>query len=178
MLSKMLLAKSVLLTALFLTGCASGSKTASTTDVSTVYVVRHAEKLNAESDTPLSPAGQERAIALADRLADAKVQQIYATTRQRTQQTVAVLAERLGLEVVVTEPGAVGDLVTRIQASDRGKVVLVAGHSNTVADIVNGLSGKAVEALPEDRFDRLFRVDIMADGTSEVAEMRYGAPTP
>lgn len=178
MLSKMFLAKSVMLTALFFTGCASGSKTATNAGMTTVYVVRHAEKLNTDSDTPLSPEGQKRAIALADRLADAKVERIYATTRQRTQQTVAVLAERLGLEVVVTEPGAVGDLVTRIQASDRGKVVLVAGHSNTVADIVNGLSGKGLEGLPEDRFDRLFRVDIAADGKAEVEEMRYGAPTP
>lgn len=159
-------------------GCASSTITTSTSDMTTVYIVRHAEKLNTESDTPLSPAGEERAIALADRLADAKVQQIYATTRLRTQQTVGVLAKRLGLEPVLLDPGSTGDLVTRIKASDHGKVVLVAGHSNTVADIVNGLSGKAVEALPEDRFDRLFRVDIMADGTAEVAEMRYGAPTP
>ncbi len=173
-----LFAKPLAFLALSFIGCAAQNATTSTSGTTTVYVVRHAEKLTSESDSPLSPAGEERAIALADRLTDAKVARIYATTKLRTQQTVRVLAKQLDLEPVLTEPGAVDELVARIKTEDMGKVVLVVGHNNTVPNIVKGLSGMEVEALPETRFDRLFRVTIAADGSGTVDEERYGAPTP
>ena len=173
-----LFAKPLVFLAFSFIGCAAQNATSSTSGTTTVYVVRHAEKLTSDSDSPLSTAGEDRAVALADRLADAKVERIYATTKLRTQQTVGVLAKQLGLEPVLVEPGAVDDLVARIKAEDKGKVVLVVGHNNTVPNIVKGLSGKEVEALPETRFDRLFRVTIAADGSAKVDEERYGAPTP
>jgi len=144
-----------------------------------VYVVRHAEKLDpADQNSPLSAAGHERAAALSTTLARSGVQRIYATTLQRTQQTVAPLATLLDIAPVVLEPGAVEDLVMRITSGDRGLVVLVAGHSNTVPRIVQGLSGIAVDGIPEERFDRLFKVMIPPDGAATVEELRYGAPTP
>lgn len=148
------------------------------TTITTVYVVRHAEKLNADADTPLSPAGEQRAAALAERLSTAGVQRVYATTYQRTRQTVAVVAEQQQLEVEVMDAGATDALVARIKAEDLGRVVLVAGHSNTVPAIVEALSGTAVEPIPEERFDRLFKVKLVAGGTATVDELRYGAPTP
>lgn len=178
MLSRILYTRSFALLALTFIACAAQNDTSSNSGTTTVYVVRHAEKLSSDGDTPLSPAGEERAVALAARLADAKVERVYATTKLRTQQTVRVLAEQLGLEPLMVEPGAVDELVDRIKSDDRGKVVLVAGHSNTVPKIVKGLSGKEIEALPETRFDRLFRVTIAADGRATVDEERYGAPTP
>ena len=173
-----LFAKPLAFLALSFIGCAAQTATSSTSGTTTIYVVRHAEKLSSDSDSPLSPAGEERAVALADRLTDAKVDRIYASTKLRTQQTVGVLAKQLGLEPVLLEPGAVDELVARINAEDRGKVVLVVGHNNTVPNIVKGLSGQEVEALPEACFDRLFRVTIAADGTATVNEEQYGAPTP
>lgn len=144
-----------------------------------VYVVRHAEKLDpADGNSPLSPAGEERARALARTLNDGGVQRIYATTLQRTQQTVAPLAEQLGLEPILLQPGATDELVARIKADDRGMVVLVAGHSHTVPGIVEGLSGVAVDGIPDGRFDRLFKVTIASDGRSALEELRYGPPTP
>jgi broad specificity phosphatase PhoE len=158
--------------------CSSCAPRPASTTITTVYVVRHAEKLNADADTPLSPAGEHRAVALAERLSDAGVQRIYATNFQRTQRTVAQVAERNGLEVEQVDAGAVEALVARIKTEDLGKVVLVAGHSNTVPAIVQALSGMAVEPMPEERFDRLFKVKLVAGGAATVDEMRYGAPTP
>ena len=147
--------------------------------VTTVYVVRHAEKLNpSDPDTPLSPEGQVRAHELAKTLARAGVQRIYATTKLRTQQTVAPLAELRGLEVVLLEPGAVDELVQRISTEDVNLVVVVAGHSNTVPNIVKGLSMVDVGGIPEERYDRLFKVVISADGKAKVEELRFGVPTP
>ncbi len=111
-------------------------------------------------------------------LSKAGVQRIYATLKLRTQQTVAPLAKELGLEPVLLDPNAVEELVARIKAEDSGRVVLVAGHSNTVPAIVKGLSGTEVDGIPEERFDRLFKVIIAPDGTATVEELRYGVPTP
>ena len=160
------------------TGCAAQTSTSSSPNRTTVYVVRHAEKLDTSSDTPLSSVGEERATALADRLGDANVQRIYATTLLRTQQTVDVLAKRLDLVPALVEPEAIVELVARIKAEDRGKVVLVAGHSNTVPAIVQGLSGKTIDAIPESQFDRLYRVVIEENGSAEVEVLQYGAATP
>ena len=147
--------------------------------VTTVYVVRHAEKLDpSDPDSPLSPEGQVRARELAKTLARAGVQRIYATTKLRTQQTVAPLAEQRDLELVLLDPGAVDELVRRITTDDAGMVVVVAGHSNTVPNIVKGLSTVEVAGIPEERYDRLFKVVISADGKAKVEELRFGVPTP
>lgn len=157
--------------------CATTSAVAQGSTV--VFVVRHAEKLDpADGNSPISPAGEERAQELANTLGKSHVQRIYATSKLRTQQTVAPLAKKLGIEPVILEPGATGELVGRIKADAEAKVVLVCGHSNTVPDIVKALSGIAVDGIPEERFDRLFKLTIPADGKATVEEMRYGAPTP
>ncbi len=144
----------------------------------TIFVVRHAEKLTSDRDTPLSPLGEERATALADRLTGAGVQRIYATELQRTQQTVGPLAEREGLAVVVMPPLELDSLVQRIMAEDRGRVVLVAGHNNTVPSIVQKFSGQAVEGIPEHVYDRLYRVELPSTGVPVVTVLQYGEPTP
>lgn len=145
--------------------------------MTTIYVVRHAEKQTSDFDTPLSSVGEQRAQALAEELAGGGVQRIYATARRRTQQTVRPLAERLKLDVVVLEPNAIDSLVQRIKAEERGKVVLVAGHNNTVPSIVQGLSGQAVDPIPESVFDRLYRVELPKEGPAVVTVLRYGLPT-
>ncbi|MBL7951154.1 MAG: histidine phosphatase family protein [Flavobacteriales bacterium] len=166
------------LSVVLFTGCAAQKSPMLTRGMTTIYVVRHAEKLTSDFDTPLSPAGELRAQALAEKLAEGGVQRIYATARQRTQQTVRPLAERLGLGVVVLEPNAVDSLVQLIKKEDRGRVLLVAGHNNTVPSIVQGLSGQAVEPIPESVFDRLYRVELPAEGEGTVTLLHYGAPTP
>lgn len=171
-------AKSIVISALLFVGCTSTSKTVSVPAMTTIYVVRHAEKLTTDHDTPLSPRGEARAKALAEKLADAGVQQVYATTLQRTQQTVGPLAEARGLSIITIEPTAVDSLVLRVKATDRGKVVLVAGHNHTVPAIVQGLSGWTVDPIPENVFDRLYRVELPEDGAAVVTLFSYGEPTP
>lgn len=160
-------------------GCASTAATAQKGGMTTVYVVRHAEKLDpSDPESLLSPAGEARAQELARTLADAGVQKIYATTKARTQQTVAPLAAERDIEIIALLPDATEDLIGFIRTDDRGKVVLVAGHSNTVPAIVKGLSGQTVDGLSEEQFDRLFKVEIPAEGEPKVTVLRYGTPTP
>ncbi|HEY0978419.1 MAG TPA: phosphoglycerate mutase family protein [Flavobacteriales bacterium] len=168
----------LVLSALF--GCASHPATRLAQDGSTtIYLVRHAEKLDPhDPDTPLSPVGEQRAKDLATTLAKSGVRAIYATDRIRTQRTVAPLAALHGIEVIVLRAEDTAGLVERITTQDKGKVVVVAGHSNTVPGIVKALSGITVDGLSEEQFDRLFKVVLPPDGTPEVTVLRYGAETP
>lgn len=61
----------------------------------TVYIVRHAEKVNETDTTDLSPAGHQRALALADTLARQGIDSIFTTPTRRTRQTAAPLAKGL-----------------------------------------------------------------------------------
>lgn len=57
----------------------------------------------------------------------------------------------------------------------KGKNVVIAGHSNTVPEIIKGLTGQSVEAIKEDEFDRFYKVKI---GLKKKVYMeRYGEPS-
>lgn len=162
---------------LLFTQCAP--RTLAQPPLTTVFVVRHAEKLEpADPDSPISPEGEERARALAALLAKAGVTRIYATTKLRTQQTVAPLAAAREVEPVVLDPFATEDLVWRIRNEAKGEVVVVCGHSNTVPGIVNALCGQDIDGIPEEVFDRLFKVIITPEGGATLEQLRYGAPAP
>lgn len=160
-------------------GCTSTAPVVAQKGTTTVYVVRHAEKLDpGDPDSFLSPAGEERAQALWQTLRKSGVQRIYATIKARTQQTVAVVAAERNVEIIALLPDATEDLVDFIRNDDKGKVVLVCGHSNTVPDIVKALSGITVDKLSEEQFDRLYQVELPPDGEPKVTLLRYGVPTP
>lgn len=146
--------------------------------MTTVYIVRHAEKATTDHDTPLSDVGLERAEALNDALKDARVDMVFATNLQRTRQTVEPLAERVGADIRIVEPLAIDSLVGLIRTEGRGHVILVAGHNHTVPRIVQALSGQMVDAIPEQVFDRLYRVELPTEGPTRLELLRYGAPTP
>lgn len=59
------------------------------------------ETVDGQGDPPLDPAGQQQAELLGERLAEEDIAAIYVTSLQRTVQTAAPLAARLGLEMRV-----------------------------------------------------------------------------
>ncbi|HEX5613692.1 MAG TPA: histidine phosphatase family protein [Acidimicrobiia bacterium] len=78
----------------------------------TILLVRHGESqpahperpfptVDGHGDPPLDPVGHEQAERLADRLQHERIDAIYVTTLQRTHQTAAPLAQRIGLEPIV-----------------------------------------------------------------------------
>ena len=148
--------------------------------VTTVIVVRHAEK-NVEANNPdpdLSPAGQARAQELVRMFGAAGVNAIYATTYKRTQQTVKPLADTLGLSVSVVDSKKTPDLINAILTSHRGQTVFVAGHNNTVPEIVGALGGGSFPVIPENEFDNMFIVSVYKFGHAKVLKIKYGSPSP
>lgn len=123
----------------------------------TVVVVRHVEKAAEPADNPgPSPAGEARAVELADLLGPLGVDAIYASNYLRTFATAAPLAQRASLPVHVYDARDTRALIADLDARYRYGTVLVVGHSNTVPDIVRALSGRRVGAIDESRYGDVF----------------------
>ena len=144
----------------------------------TVVLVRHAEKAPTPANDPLlSDAGQARAGALAEALADAQVQAVIVTPYQRTRLTAQPLLDKRGLapQVVTITPTHVAD-VARAVREHKGQVVLVVGHSNTIPAIVGALGGPKLPDLCDAQYAQLFTLVIPEQGTPSLVRSQYGAP--
>ncbi len=147
-------------------------------EISTVIVLRHAEKLDASDDTPLSTEGRARAQRLADMFGRATdtgaVRAIYASDTRRTRDTAAPLAARLALSVVTLPGEDVDGLLGRLRRDGRGQTSLVVGHSNTVPQIVAELTGGRFEVtVAPDDHGSVFVVTISSFGPPSVLRLRY-----
>ena len=127
---------------------------------STIFLVRHAEKAEAGAADPqdpdLSEAGRARADSLATTLKDARLTAIYATEFKRTQQTAAPSAQAAGLTTKFVPGKKTAALLAKLRSA-RGNV-LVVGHSNTLPEIIQGLSVSAPVVIGETDYDNLFLV--------------------
>jgi 2,3-bisphosphoglycerate-dependent phosphoglycerate mutase len=146
--------------------------------VTTVILIRHAEKIIDPNnpDVNLSPAGQARAQELARMFGDAGINAIYATQYKRTQQTVKPLADRLGLPVNLVDSKKTPELIKQLLSDHRGQTILVAGHNNSVPEIVAALGGPTYPTIPESEYDNLYIVTVYRTGKAKVVKMKYGAP--
>jgi broad specificity phosphatase PhoE len=144
----------------------------------TVLIVRHADR-DGDKDA-LTSAGVARAQELGHVAAKAGVSAIFCTKTARTRKTAEPLATALKLAPVELEPKDTAGLVKQILADQKGKTVLVVGHSNTVPAIIAGLGGQQLPDLAETDFDDLYVVTIGSGSPAEVsvASLQYGAGTP
>ena len=145
--------------------------------VTTVIIIRHAEKIIDPNnpDVDLSPAGQARAQELARMFGDAGVNAIYATQYKRTQETVKPLADKLGLRINVVNSKNTNDLLAQIRAQNSGQTVFIAGHNNSVPEIIAALGGPKYPIIPESEYDNLYVVTVYRTGQAKVVKMKYGA---
>ena len=166
------------------------SATDSTTDTpTTIYMVRHAEKVNEDNPDPtLTTAGFARAEALKAALIDASVDAIIVSSFQRTQLTAKPLAEHLGLQMIVIpidlaakERGIeqyVQGVVEEINNNWSGKEVLVVSHNPLVQLIGKALNTPELPAIDEATgFDHFFAITKSNDPSEQakLSHTRYGA---
>ena len=138
-----------------------------------VFLVRHGDiDLPPASDDPdLNAAGRQRADALAILLGSTGVGRIFTSELRRTKQTVAPLAARLNVQPSVVPVPAV--FAQKVSSGAFGGSVLVAGHSNTVPEMIAALGAEAANIVIGDtEFDNLFVVAI-ANGQSRVVRLKY-----
>lgn len=144
-----------------------------------VFLVRHAETTASTrevEDPPLSEDGQARATALARLVSGAGVTHLFASEYARTQATLAPLAEGLSLEVEVIPARSTDQQLAALRALPPGSVAVVAGHSNTVPDLVSALGGVAGEPIDHEEYDRVFLVVLpaLAEDFVPSYELHYG----
>lgn len=148
-----------------------------------VLVVRHADKASDAEDSPLNEAGSQRAQALAAVAGDAGVSAIYVTQFKRNHDTAQPLAERTGVAVTevpvnLQNPGDYGQRLARdILEKHRGQTILVVGHGNTVASIVEGLTGRP-QQLGDIQYGDLLIVTVPPSGPAGLIRAQYGAGSP
>lgn len=130
----------------------------------TYYVVRHAEKAvqaqNMTSDVPLTEEGRARAIALQTILSDKKIAYIYSTNTIRTMSTANPTAAYFHLPVQTYGPRPDSSFIAALTLLKKN--TLIVGHSNTVDDIVNALTGTNTMAgdLQDNEYNNLFMIRV------------------
>ncbi len=146
-----------------------------------VMVFRHAEKAADQGRDPsLTEAGQQRAETLLDVAGDAGVTAIFSSQFKRTQETVAPLAEHLGITVTTLEISGANmatypaTLAKTILTQHRGETVAVVNHSNTVPLIVEALGGVPMDEITEEEYDDYVIVIIPASGPVRTIRAAYG----
>lgn len=170
-----------LATFLLIIGCLLNITYASAQDVTskpspstTFILVRHAEKADDSRNTDLSQAGFERAQALDRLLSQVKVDAILTTPLNRTQQTAQVVAQRHQLRIQSYDIDASFSFMTdRLAKEFAGKTVMIVGHSNTLPINIARLTNKEV-FIPESEFDNVFIINVQADGTATMLQLKYG----
>jgi phosphohistidine phosphatase SixA len=149
-----------------------------------VVLVRHAERADSvpangpmlsSVDPPLSPAGQARAVALADMLAEAGITTVYASEYKRAQDTARPLAARIGIPVQIAPSAAGRVLVGRIRSEHPDGVVFIVGHSNTLPEFMRAFGVRTPPAIGEDEYDKLF---VVVPATGALLTLTFGPATP
>lgn len=139
-----------------------------------IWVVRHAEKDKSnpnEQNPGLSDEGKIRAGDLAKYLEKVTFDVAYSTPYKRTRETLDSLIIQ---KVISYKDGK--SLADSVKKNYTGKTIIIAGHSNTVLEIIEAFGGKRpIDMLTDDDYDYIFRLTINDDKTKVKME-HYGRP--
>jgi broad specificity phosphatase PhoE len=144
----------------------------------TIYLVRHAEKITDDptnKDPLLTAIGENRAIALAKTLEKGIIHSIYSSNYKRTIATVLPLAKKLKKQIKIYDLKELKTEAEAILKDNKGQNTLIVGHSNTILETIEALGGKRpIDSISDQEYDYLFRLSISPDGTADVKVMHYG----
>ena len=121
-------------------------------EVTTYYLIRHAEKdLSDKSnrDPHLTEIGKARALAWKAIFKEVVFDRIYSTAYYRTQETASPIAEDHQLNVEQYDPRNLYS--PDFKQATQGKTVLIVGHSNTTPNLANKIIGKKMYTNIDER---------------------------
>jgi 2,3-bisphosphoglycerate-dependent phosphoglycerate mutase len=128
----------------------------------TYYLIRHAEKDRSDpsnKNPKLTEEGILRARNWATYFEDIKIDQIFSTDYNRTQETAAYTASNKKVMVESYDPSNLYDDDFRILTN--GNNILIVGHSNTTPQFVNAIIGeKKYSDIADDENGLLYIVKI------------------
>ena len=116
-----------------------------------VYLIRHAEKIRTDENewNPLlNKSGLLRAIKWSEIFEQIEINRILSTNTKRTISTVIPTSEKKKIKVEIYRPEDISH--ETFLKGNKGKKVLIVGHSNTIPETTNTLIKKDYYAQIED----------------------------
>ena len=137
-------------------------------NTSVYYFIRHAEKDRSDStnkNPSLTLQGLERANKWALFFKDKNIAAVYSTNYKRTQQTALPIAKEQNLEIIsYTAKELISE---KFIANNKGKNIVIVGHSNTTPELVNSLLGeKKYEDIADSENNNVFIVTLNKNKTT------------
>lgn len=152
-------------------------------DITTLILLRHAEKKGHSGNTPLGKEGFSRAKNLAYVAGIAGVQVLIAVTYEgddlRVRQTLEPLAESLDIKPdihFIKSPWDFRVLRHNIRKNHAGKVILIVSHSGSVQEIIKTFKGdpSGCNITPAD-YDSICVMTLVPGGAKPtILRLRYG----
>ena len=137
-------------------------------NTSVYYFIRHAEKDRSDptnKNPSLTIQGLERANKWALFFKDKNIAAVYSTNYKRTQQTALPIAKEQNLEIIsYTAKELISE---KFIANNKGKNIVIVGHSNTTPELVNSLLGeKKYEDIADSENNNVFIVTLNKNKTT------------
>lgn len=162
--------------AAFLMLCLTFSSIVNGADQTTIYLVRHAEKVDSSPSSDLTDVGKERAKTFARMLNGKKLSHVFSTPYVRTRNTAAPAANEHMLTIEEYDPDDAADFVAHLKTLD--ETVLVTGHSNTIPGLVNLLTGENFNDLDERVYDKVYVITLENGSYSKLEILHSNPRTP
>tara|TARA_B100001027_G_scaffold150287_1_gene105372 strand:- start:47 stop:583 length:537 start_codon:yes stop_codon:yes gene_type:complete len=132
-------------------------------EVTSYYLIRHAEKLLTNPNNPnphLTTKGHKRSLEWKKILEKIHFDRIYSTSYYRTLETAKPIADERNLEIQKYDPNDLFNV--NFRKNNIGKTTLVVGHSNTTPVLANKIIGKDIySSIDEKIHGYLFFIQII-----------------
>ncbi len=144
-------------------------------DLTTIVLVRHAEKVDDSSDPDLSEAGYERAEKLAAMFEKISFDGVYSTNFKRTQETASPIAEMNNVEIQPYNHQNPSVQVEKWLEMHKGETILVSGHSNSTPTFANTILGEDhfSGSFDESDYGNILIVTVSNEGDKKLLHLRY-----
>lgn len=141
---------------------------ASSQECSYFYLIRHAEKLRIDK-TERNPKLNEKGVLRAEKwkeiLKNINLDKIYSTNYNRTIETANPTSKLQNIDIIIYSPS--NSDYKNFKEINKGKKVLIVGHSNTIPNFVNGLIEKDFyDQIDDLNNSNLYLVNICGDKVS------------
>lgn len=150
------------------------SQTTDENAVTKIIIVRHAEKADdGTKNPPLSDEGLQRAERLSSMLSDLKIDLLYATPFLRTNQTLTPLSKNFGIAIESYEASD-ATFAEQLLQKNKGKTIVIAGHSNSSPTLVNRLIKKEMyQKLDESVFSKIWILTFKGNELIDCSLLNY-----